>query len=589
MISFTNRLALNFLALVAWSGIGLDSVVAQSRPLDKALDQMRNVIFGGERESTDAGIASDEREEETDVATGDSTPFGVDLRSIHLISDQSKVTMNPTVGSVPVTIEEGLPAPIGLDAQLEFYVGEPMSMALLSTIQKDIVVAWRDSDYPLIDVYFPEQNISAGKLQIVVKESVLGEKSFEGAVISRENYLIENLRINEGDRISRRVVESDIDCLNENPIRQVSLIYERGDGDGTSDIQLQVEEKEPFSAYVGFSNTGVDFTGEEECSFGFAWMNPGKQEHLIGYHFATDMEWEDLQAHSLRYEAFLPWRHTLSILAAHVSSESETAAPLNASGLSKQLSVEYRVPLARPKFNRAWRHYLTFAFDYKSTDTDLLFGGLTFFGNDVEVGQFRGLYEVRVPDEKGITLMSVGLVGSPGDMFSNNDDTSFGIARLGSEADYWYAIAEFERLQQLPNDFTLRVDLQARGSGDRLPSTELLLAGGYATVRGFDESLARGDSGILSTVELITPDFSIFPNQDDTWNGFIFWDAAVLDISDAVVGEVSPSLQSLGLGLNTRVGDRGFARAAYGWAVEDHGLPSGTSDGKFHFGLTLTY
>lgn len=577
------------LAMFAWGVLAVETADAQSRPLDKALDQMRNVIFGGEEESRDAAVVTDQREEEVDSSDSDATPFGVDLHSIHLIPHQSKATMNPSAGARAVVVEEGLPAPVGLDAQLEFYLGEPMSMALLSRIQKDIVMAWRDSDYPLVDVYFPEQNITGGKLQIVVREAVLGEKTTSGAVVSRESYLLENLRISQGDRINRRVVESDLDWLNENPIRQVNLIYERGDTDGTSDIELEVTEEKPFSAYVGFANTGVDFTGEEEWSFGFTWMNPGQQEHLIGYHFATDLEWEDLQAHSLYYQAFLPWRHTLQILAAHVSSESEIAAPLNASGLSKQLSVEYRIPLARPKFNRAWRHHFTFAFDYKSTNTDLLFGGLTFFGNEVEVGQFRGLYEVRVPDEKGLTVMSAGLVGSPGGLFDNNDDTSFGLARFGSRADYWYAVAEFERLHRLPNDYTLRVDLQARGSGDRLPSTEQLLAGGYATVRGFDESLVRGDSGILSTVELISPDFSLLPNQDDTWNGFVFWDAAALDISDALPGEVSPSLQSLGLGLNLRCGERGFARAAYGWAIQDHGLPPGTPDGKFHFGLTLTY
>ncbi|MEM6915379.1 MAG: ShlB/FhaC/HecB family hemolysin secretion/activation protein, partial [Verrucomicrobiota bacterium] len=478
-------------------------VSAQNRPIERAAEQVR-MALGLDGDRPEAGEVEDRREE-TDEPAADTTPLGVDVVSIHLLSHQDQATMDASPGSVPIRIEDALPAPESLAGILEEYIGKPMSMALLAEIGKDIVLTWRESDYPLVDVYYPEQNITQGKIQIVVREAVLGEKQVEGAKISREDYLVSNLRIESGDRINKKTVASDIDWLNENPLRQVNLIYEKGDADGTTDLVLDVVEQKPISAYVGFANTGVNFTGQEEWSLGFTLSNPGRREHTLGYNFTSDLEWDNLHAHSLFYAAYLPWRHIFQVAGAHVTSEALDNTVTDTNGLSRQLSFNYRIPLQRPDFNPSWRHYFSFAFDYKSTNTDLIFGGVNIFDNDLEVGQFRVAYEIDVPDDHGLTRASIGLVASPGDMFGNNNDASFDLARIGSEANYYYFYGELERLQRLPLDLTLRLKLRGQATSDRLTATEQLLAGGYNTVRGFDEAVIRGDSGLISNLELTSP------------------------------------------------------------------------------------
>lgn len=571
----------------------LGSGQALRRQMESA-EALRRQVLDSDGVKRESDVTDERGDAGAETSSADTTPLGVEVSSIHLLSHQDDVSGSADPGSDPVVIAAALPAPASLAATLESYVGKPISMALLSEIQRDVVLAWRESDYPLVDVYYPEQNITGGKLQIIVREAVLGEKKVEGAVISKIPYLLNQIRIEPGDRLSRRRVEADLDWLNENPVRQVDLIYERGAADGTSDILLEVTEEKAFTAYAGFANTGIELTGEEEWSFGLNWANPFNREQMIGYNFATDLEWDNLQAHSVFYQAFLPWRHTLRLIGAHVTSVSDVESMLNIEGLSEQLTGEYRIPLMRPRFNRQWRHYLTFAFDYKATNTDLLFGGAGLFGTNLSVGQFRGTYEAAVPDKWGYTRFSAGWVASPGNLFDGNDDFNFGIARPGSTADYSYSFAEVERFFRLPEDFTLRLEMSAQASGDRLTSTELMLAGGYNSVRGFDESLVSGDSGLNATVELISPDFSLCQKLsaeiDDTWNALVFYDAAALDVSDALPGEVSQSLQSAGVGLNCRISERGFARASYGWALDSRGVaPANLSGGRFHFGITLTY
>ncbi|MEM6278274.1 MAG: ShlB/FhaC/HecB family hemolysin secretion/activation protein, partial [Verrucomicrobiota bacterium] len=339
--------------------------------------------------------------------------------------------------------------------------------------------------------------------------------------------------------------------------------------------------------------TGVNFTGQEEWSLGFTLSNPGRREHTLGYNFTSDLEWDNLHAHSLFYAAYLPWRHIFQVAGAHVTSEALDNTVTDTNGLSRQLSFNYRIPLQRPDFNPSWRHYFTFAFDYKSTNTDLIFGGVNIFDNDLEVGQFRAAYEIDVPDDHGLTRASIGLVASPGDMFGNNNDASFDLARIGSEANYYYFYGELERLQRLPLDLTLRLKLRGQATSDRLTATEQLLAGGYNTVRGFDEAVIRGDSGLISNLELISPEFSLAGlfglTCDDNWNALVFHDAAVMGISESFPAESGQSLQSAGLGLTCSLGERGSARMSYGWELSSEGILEPQSGGKFHFGFVLQY
>ncbi|MCB1076222.1 MAG: ShlB/FhaC/HecB family hemolysin secretion/activation protein [Verrucomicrobiae bacterium] len=463
---------------------------------------------------------------------------------------------------------------------------------------KDIINAWRDNDFPIVDVYLPEQNITEGKIQIVVREAMLGQVEVEGAKHSDPAYLKKNLRLSPGDRIDRRIVEADLDWLNENPIRQVNLIYDRGEEDGTADILLQTIETNPLTAYAGFANTGVPLTGENEWSAGFNWSNPFRTEQSIGYHFGSDFDFETLESHSVFYRAFLPWRHEFRFIGAvvqtDVPSNPDDLIPIDIGGESIQLTGEYRLPLRRIGGARRIRQTLTAAVDYKTTNTDLLFGGASVFDSEIAVFQFRTQYEATQQDRLGRTQLTLGSVWSPGDVLDHNDDASFDLLREGASADYWYGFLELERSFTLPADFQLVLRGNGHLTDARLTSTEQLLAGGYLTVRGFDENLVRGDSGAILNAELISPSFSLagtaISDVKDKWNLLAFYDSAFLDITDALPGEANPSLQSAGLGLTCRLGDLAYARAAYGWVIDTHGLAEETiDDGRLHFGITVRY
>lgn len=572
--------------------LGAPLVQAQSGPLEKARSERREVLPG-----EDIAGGTSTRADKPAEEAADDTPLGVDLGAIRLISHQDLTESDPSPGESPVVIDPDLAAPARLAEDLTPFVGKPISMALLQELAKTVIESWRDEDFPIVDVYFPEQNITGGKVQIVVRESVVGEVRVNDVTHTVPDYLRRNVGLAPGDRIDRRILEADLDWLNRNPIRQTNLIYESGEADGTTDIVLDTLEEKPLTAYLGFANTGVPLTGENEWSAGFEWRNPFRTEQTIGYHFGTDLESESLEAHTLLYRNFLPWRHELRFLGAavftDVPGDPRDPVPVDLGGENLQASFDYLIPLPRLHEFRNLRHEFILGVDYKSTNTDLIFGGLNAIASTSEVLQFRAGYEATWRDKLGYQIVSLTSVWSPGDVLDNNDDANFDELRQGATADYWYGTAELERGIDLPSDFMLVLRGRGHLTDDRLLSTEQLLAGGYLTVRGFDENLVRGDSGGILNLELYTPAVSIgryFGKEaKDETKAFVFYDAACLDISDPLPGEASPGLQSAGFGFTSEVCENLHLRASYGWVLETSGLTFGIPDGRLHFGVTAVY
>ena len=129
----------------------------------------------------------------------------------------------------------------------------------------------------------------------------------------------------------------------------------------------------------------------------------------------------------------------------------------------------------------------------------------------------------------------------------------------------------------------------------RLTSTEQVLAGGYRSVRGFDENLVRSDSGMIVNAELISPPFDplkpLLPeNLSGQWSFLAFYDGAYLDSSDTEAGTPNPSLQSAGIGILLKLEKAIQATAAYGWNIATHGIPDeALKGGRLHFGVTARY
>ena len=545
-----------------------------------------------------------------------------------LVNQLLGVVMVPTPGDVRPGGWHGVegvwhdfrdfPAEVGW--ALQNYIGKPVSLASLDRMVKDVIVAYREGDRPVVDVLLPEQDITSGVVQLVVIESKLSRIRVEGVNVDTEEYIRSQMRVRKGEVIRSSEVLQDLAWINRSPYRKVDLAYAPGLEFGTTDIILKPYFTKKNSAFIGYEDSGTPFLGEDRLVAGVNLGEFGQPGRSLAYQFTSDFDFEHVLGHTVVYSRDLPWRHNLTLLASFVDIEGfipilPNRFPLVTEGFNWQLSLRYNIPLkgketylCEPLFGTVQRRRdLDFGFDFKSNENDLEFGGFPIFArqpnivqNQVEIYQFTMGYKEVWQHPKGASQFDIRGYASPGGFSPHNSDRVFNLARAGSEAQYAYLTAGFEHQRRLKQDWSMRVASGAQIATGNLQASEQIGAGGYDIVRGFDQRVIRGDEGIWGTAELYTPEISWGRILDwpyahgpctDAMRFLVFADAASVSNVDLLPGEPdSISIASVGVGLRWTYNDFFRLRLDYGHPVLTDNTPFGVDEsGRFHIGATATF
>lgn len=526
----------------------------------------------------------------------DATPLTSHLRGILIVRGTQDVTRSG-LGGISGVQTRGVDLPERVEEVFQSRVGRSLTLGGLNQMVREAVLAYRRSDLPVVDVLVPEQEITSGVLQLVIIEGRLGNVVVEGASEEEAETLSRQIHMNRGEVIRESQLLEDLNWINRHPTRQVDLIYSPGGGYGETDIILRSEEYQEFSTFFAYENSGTALLGESRAIFGASWAGPifFDLNSIFSYQFTTNFDNDnDLWGHSGVFSTYLPWRHQLTLLGAYTSSNAQFSSGENilfdTTGTNKQGSLRYAIPL--PTFARV-AHEIEFGMDFKSSNTDLAFNQARVFDTTSEIVQYSLGYNILARDDSGAWKMDLEVVGSPGDNTSKNTDAIFAEQRAGASADYTYGRIVIERDQKLGGGWDLWGRIQGQVSNDNLLASETLGAGGYDTVRGFEQRVIRGDRGIIGNLELRTPTFypsgfSGFQNVRDAARGVIFYDYASLASEMPLPGEVDRSIGSAGVGLRYQLEDWFTLRVDYGVQVSETGVDDGES-GRWHIGARATF
>jgi len=482
------------------------------------------------------------------------------------------------------------------------YLGRPVTLDLLNEIVRKTVLYFREHDRPLVDVVVPEQKIASGTVQMVVVQFTAGSITTEGNEWFSDDLLLSAVRTGRGDPISGQSLLDDVNWLNENPFRRTDLVYQRGADPGESDIVLRTRDRLPLRVFGGYENTGTKTTSENRVLAGFNWGNALGLGHLMSYQYTTSPDAflhpgdGRYTAHALTYQVPLPWRDTLTLMGSHSRSLPKLGGTLNQVGESAQISARYALRL--PKFDTV-THSLEFGADFKRTNNDLEFGGVSVSSGFTEVIQGVVGYSATRSDALGGTGLAVNLFYSPGGLSDDNTTAAFRpspthLGRSYADARYAYLRASLQRRTDLPEDFAWVARVQGQWASTNLLSSEQLGAGGVDSVRGYGEREANGDQGFLVTNELHAPTLSpaallgLGSAEDDGLQLYGFWDYGRVSEKRPLAGAKNVwTLSSVGLGLRYQM-PYGTLRLDWGHAMPGTGLGNNNSD-RLHVGFTLAY
>ena len=482
--------------------------------------------------------------------------------------------------------------------QLQPYFGKPVSLRTLKEMQRKIVLFCREHDRPLVDVIVPNQEVKNGVVQMVLIEGRLGNITVknEGTKWFKDEVITRGIRAASGDLIREKQLLSDVNWMNRNPFREVSLAFKQGERPGLSDLQLQVEDRFPLRVFAGYEDTGSRITGEDRLVAGFNWGNVFGLDHQLNYQFTTDPDFKTLTANSGSYVIPLPWRHVLTVFGSHVDITAETTATnVSQTGLNYQGSLRYSIPL--PLLNK-YQHEFFIGFDYKHNKNDLLFRSsaatLPISDTKTDVNQLAAGYSSLLTDRWGHTSLGVQGYYSPGGLYGKNDDSAFDAEHKGAKSSYLYGRVTAERITRLPWDFSWVLRLTGQDADGNLVASEQLGVGGFSSVRGYDEREVNGDRGFYMNNELRAPPFSLLrifgkAKLADQLQFLGFWDYGLAENKDPLSNESTAHLQSVGGGLRYTVNRYLSVRFDYGIQLMDSGPTASNYGSRGHVGVIASF
>jgi len=510
------------------------------------------------------------------------------LKGVVMRLKQDEVTLEaPAEGGVQVADSEVM-RDADFKEMVAAHLGKPVSMRSLQALTREVILFYRDQGMPVVDVVLPEQDISNGVLQILVIEGRLGNVEVTGNKYFKSERIADEIRLPQGELIHSEPLLDDVNWINQNPFLTVRPVFTRGEKVHTTDLLLQVEDRRPFQIYGGYEDSGNDLTGQNRYLAGFNWGNVFGIGHQFNYQFTTSDDIGDLQAHAASYIIPLPWRHRLNFFGSYVSTDL-TSGPFNIEGESIELGMRYRLPL--PGFGE-FTHGAYTGVDYKRSSNALEFGVLPTADTTTEIMDLVLGYEAGYKDSNGFTSLDLSVVYSPGGLFDHDNDEDYAASREGAESDYVYFELRASRISRLPWGMSLSNSINAQWSETPLLASEQLSAGGYSSVRGYDErELNLTDNGFIARNELRLPQIDAKWGTQIQFLGFI--DYALLQAAEGDVMRADGSLEqtvqmcSVGPGVRVAISKNFTLRADYGVQLID--THSSAGEGRFHIGATLSF
>lgn len=466
---------------------------------------------------------------------------------------------------------------------LGLFLNRPASVRSLGRLEIAVRTWLRAHGESFVVVYLPPQDITSGVVRIVVHRATLeGELGITGAKWFAESYYRGAIALRAGDPIDTVALQRGLDELNANSYHRVRLVAERGSGEDTTRLRLVADERFPFTFSASYDNTGTAITGEERVGAGVSWGNAFGRGDSLNYRFSADPDFEHAVSHFANYGMRLAGKRTLTFFGAWSKIESLLPPPLTQTGHSWQLGTRYTLPLTAP--GEGWTQNFTFGGDFKYSDNNLEFAAIPVTDNATHIVQAGATYGLYFSKARQRAAFSASVFASPGGLSSRNHGRYFEVSRPGAKAGYVYGQLTAQYSRGLPGGASWLTSATGQMASGALLGSEQLNGGGSGAVRGYRESSAFGDYGVVVNNELHAPPVTV-AGLRLTLDPFGFVDFASLGLE---VDDQSTDLRSAGLGANLQVLDHLSVRFAYGWQLkklDNHHDESG----RGHVAANLTW
>ncbi len=423
----------------------------------------------------------------------------------------------------------------------------------------------------------PDQEPVDGIVLLRVVEGELVDVHLRGNKWLRDGYIRSRLERWSSPPLNINELQEGLQLLRQNPnVQQVNAELKPGTGPGKGQLDLQVEDQQPFRLGLQIDNQRPPSIGAEQFSLLAADLNltgnsdPLQLRYGIANAGAEGLEWSGVDNLEGSYELpFTRYETSLRLHGSRLNSTiiEEALLPLDIASLTESYGISLRQPLFQ---NTKQELSLSVGFERRVNHTWLLGESFNITPGAVEgettVSVLRLSQEWSLRGPKNVlALRSTFNLGL--DAWGATDADAFG----GPDAQFFSWLGQGQYIQRL---FNTQNELVLRLAGQCAPGPLLALeqisVGGYNSVRGYLENQLVRDRGLVSSVEVRVP---VLFNK--TGAGMLHL-APFFDFGGGWNTHDSPSpttISSTGVGLLFKAGKHFSAEFYWGYRLRDVTMP----------------
>lgn len=400
--------------------------------------------------------------------------------------------------------------PTQVEAAVMPFMGEKRDMAAIEGARAALEKAYQNAGYLTVFVDVPEQRIDGGVVRLAVLEGrvdklyVTGSRYFDqGRIRAIATELA------EGTVPNFNVVQQQVAALSQTPERRVQPVLRPGREPGTVEAELKVTDRLPLGGSVEVNNAAAAGTEALRAAVNLHYDNLFQRDHSLSLTALTaPMRPSQSQVLVLNYLVPLGDGDSLSFSAVNSSSDIDSLGGTRVLGKGTTLGLRYGVN--RVGANAA--HGLSLGFDVKDLKEDVLTSAGT-LGSPLRYAPLQAAYNGSWWGEWGQQQLSASATFGLRPVWrqTRSDcqlaDGSFGVAdqfackRRGADGGFTTLKLDWRGSTRVgPTEWALRVAGQI--ASQPLVSAEQFAVGGADSVRGYAESAASADYGVLASLEL---------------------------------------------------------------------------------------
>ena len=460
-----------------------------------------------------------------------------------------------------------------LQAAVADKIGQSVTFADLEQLAARAVAVYQKHGFGLVQAYIPVQEVVDGRVTITISEGVLGNVSIdvaEGTPVQRERVEKTLAVLEPGKPLNGVEYERAMLLLSDLPGIKPQSAISAGAASGTTDLTVQVSERDRFQYGLELDNHGTRDSGRHRLTGSLRWASPfGRGDNLDlrlmlaqGMHTAFGR---------ISYETPVGYRG-LRVGGGLARVQYELGgpfAPLEPTGTGNVADLSFSYPIIR---QRSTNLFVRGTLDSKDlTDRFEAVGFET-------KKRVRGV-GIGLSLEKRDKFLGGGYSSANALFYRGNldirDATSeafdappFGYDTEGSFGKFTLQLA---RLQYVAPKLSLFLGTGMQRASKNLDAYEKLSLGGAKAVRAYATGEVLVDDGWLATMELryaVNPETTLFGFYDAA-HGDFFHDPRPSDVF------TSRSLRGYGLGVNWSKPGKVSINFSIAWRGTDPGVTDG--------------